>query len=205
MILLVGYRAPPGFETSPSVTVTQQLDGQTVGGHDIDGYVVPTNPAEAARAVDDLVAAYDPAVVIGLGEDPDASAVGVERIGIDVPATLTPAEEDGGVTAEGQPAYFTTLPTERIVQRLAGQDIPARLAIGEGPDRNNELGYAICRAVHREELGAAAGFVHLPLSPGTALARADSPETGGRLRASLPRETQAKAVGYVALTAVRSL
>lgn len=205
MILLIGYQAPPEFETSPSATVTQQLDGQTVAGHDIDGYVVPSNPAEASRAVGDLIEAYDPAVVLGLGEDPGATAVGIERIGIDVPATLTPVDEDEELTREAEPAYFTTLPVERIVERLAGQDIPARLAIGEGPDRNNELGYAICRAVHREELDAAAGFVHLPLSPGTALARADSPETGGRLRASLPRETQAKAVGYVALTAVRSL
>ena len=49
------------------------------------------------------------------------------------------------------------------------------------------------------------GFLHLPLSPQAALARAGTPETGDQLDASLPRETLAKAVGYVVLTTVRSL
>ena len=62
-------------------------------------------------------------------------------------------------------AYFATLPTRRIVEKLRGEDIPAQLSYSAGTFVCNNLLYCALHESAQKFPATRCGFVHVPYLP----------------------------------------
>lgn len=213
----------PSAATARELDGTTVADRETNASHQIVGRVLPVEFGRATDEMRDLVDDHDPDAIVATGLAAGRNAVSVERVGVNVAdcagipdnADAEPRNErirgDGGSASdsEGGPpaAYFATLPVVEVVEDLLGAGIPARVSNTAGTHLCNNILYQT-RAYLEEQAGENAGdsegvgsgipmgFVHLPLTPEGAAAKAQEGEatSGGGVEPSLPLEIQTEAI-----------
>ncbi|KTG09044.1 peptidase [Haloprofundus marisrubri] len=201
-VLLTGYEPFGDDDENPTQTLAEELDGETVGDHEIVGRVLPVEYAVAADEMATLVTDYDPEVIVSTGLAAGRSAISVERVGINVNDHGGVADNAGAeprdepIDVDDADAYLSTLPVVSVVESLLGAGIPARVSNTAGTHLCNNILYSTRSLVEREELEIPVGFVHVPLTPAMAAEKASEGEAtaGGAVKASLPLELQKRAV-----------
>ncbi|MGY4642414.1 pyroglutamyl-peptidase I [Cellulomonas sp. URHB0016] len=161
------------------------------------GLVVRRLPVSFRRARQDLrtaVAELAPDVVVCVGEADGRSAVGLERVAVNLIDARIP-DEDGSapvdvpVIAGGPTAYLTTLPVKACAAAVRSAGVPVELSGTAGTYVCNATFYALMHLAERTP-GLRAGFVHVPRLPGQA-----APGTG------LDLDATARALAEVVRTA----
>ncbi|WP_224448694.1 peptidase [Haloprofundus salilacus] len=211
-LLLTGYEPFGDDDENPTETLAEELDGETVNGHEIVGRVLPVEYDAAADEMATLVADYDPEIIVSTGLAAGRSGVSIERIGINTNdcggvadnADAEPRNEV--IDADGADAYFSTLPVVSVVESLLDAGIPARVSNTAGTHLCNNILYNTRALLEREGLETPMGFVHMPLTPEMAAEKASEGEAtaGGAVKASLPFELQKRAVELTFETALDS-
>lgn len=98
-------------------------------------------------------------LVIHLGQSPDARAIELQAIGVNV-------GEDGGKLAhDGPEAYRTSLPLQPCVNQLCEAGIPCKISYRGGNDRCNAAFYLSQHYSRTFGMNTQSIFVHLPLAP----------------------------------------
>lgn len=183
-VLLTGYEPFGDHDENPSGDLAAALDGETIGGHDVVGRVLPVEFDALRGDLIDLLDEHDPDAVLGLGLAAGRNALTVERVGVNVAeAGSTPDNADA--TPHGDPldgagadAHLATIPVEDVAAAMLDAGVPARVS--------NTAGTHCCNAFLYHALSlvddAPAGFVHVPLTPAGAVALATAaggPDAGG--------------------------
>lgn len=208
-LLCTGYEPFGEHDENPSEQVAQQLDGETVAGHDVVGAVLPVEFDRVADELAALVAEHDPDAVVATGLAGGRSTVSVERIGINVDDAVTVpdnAEQSphaAPVVADGADAHLSTLPVVESVEAMLAAGIPARVSNSAGTHCCNHALYSLLEQFDQDGRETPAGFVHLPYTPRQAVAEAEAPERGGGVAASLPLAMQVEGVKTVLETTVQ--
>ena len=70
---------------------------------------------------------------------------------------------DYPIVEGGPDAYFSTLPTRDMVQRMEDVKVPARLTYSAGTFLCNHIMYSVLHLVAEDDLPA--GFIHVPPTP----------------------------------------
>ncbi|WP_327051823.1 pyroglutamyl-peptidase I family protein [Halomicrococcus gelatinilyticus] len=200
-LLLTGYEPFGEHETNPTERVAQELDGETVAGHDVVGRVLPVEFDAAGDRMRDLLGDHVPAAVLATGLAAGRAGVSVERVGVNVAdAGSVPDNADAQPHHErvhegGDAAYFATVPVVAITRELLADDVPARVSNSAGTHLCNDLLYETRAYLDGTGRDVPAGFVHLPCTPEQAARKArEADGDAGALRPSLPLSTQVAAV-----------
>ncbi|WP_439594277.1 pyroglutamyl-peptidase I [Microbacterium sp.] len=165
-VLLTGFEAFAGDGSNPSGEAVHLVASRWSGPELLVTAVLPVTFAGAPEILRDLVDEHAPDVVIAAGLAGGRSAVGIERVAVNLVDARIP-DNDGAQPSDersidGAPdARFASVPAKAIVKAVTDAGIPAELS--------HSAGTFVCNHVffHALELAAArpgvrAGFVHVP-------------------------------------------
>ncbi len=176
ILLVTGFEAYGDHDANPSMEVAKALDGRPIGPATVRSAVLPVHHAEASRRVAALLDEHDPAAVLHLGLAPGRARIALERVALNVMDYEIP--DAAGHLARGEAcvpggpaAYFSTVPVARILAALLAESIPACVSNTAGTYLCNQTLYTTLHRLATTGRAAAAGFVHLPLSPAMVAAR----------------------------------
>lgn len=174
--------------------------------------LLPVSFARAPRRLAELLAEVRPDLVVCVGEAGGRSAVGVERVAVNVQDARIP-DEDGAqpvdlpVVPGGDVAHLSSLPVKACLAAVLAAGVPGEVSNTAGTYVCNTVAYALADLLAAGRApGARGGFVHVPRLPeqvpegAPALdAAASAAGLGAVLRAALgTREDVALAAGTLA-------
>ena len=173
-LLLTGFEAFAGDLVNPSKEAVEQLDALPAGV-EVKRRILPVVFGEAAKVLLEEIRAWEPDVVLSVGLAGGRNAVSVERIAVNLADARIPDNKgnqpvDEILSADGDPAYFATIPIKRIAAAIREAGIPAEVSNSAGLFVCNSVMYAALHAAKREYPQMQAGFVHLPYLPSQAAA-----------------------------------
>jgi pyroglutamyl-peptidase len=162
ILLLTGFEPFGGERRNPSWEVARRLDRRTIGGLGVRAMRLPVAMAPAIRRLNQSIARFRPAAVLGLGQAGGRPALSLEQVAIN----LFSNDQVGGgrprtIIGGGPDAYFSRLPIGRILGVLRREGIPAALSFTAGAFVCNAVMYAGLHALRRRP-SVPAGFIHLP-------------------------------------------
>jgi len=193
VILLTGFEPFGGEEVNPSSLVAklaaERLDAM---GYAARSATLPVSFKRAGVELIKLLEELKPQVCIALGLNPGSTHVRIERVAVNIKDASKPDNDgeqpvDEPIDPHGPAAYFATLPTRRILERLRREGIPAALSYTAGTFLCNYAMYTLLYFASRNGYPLKAGFIHLPYTPEIAASKPGPP-------ASLSLELQVKAV-----------
>ncbi len=174
VVLVTGFDPFDGADLNPSWEAARALHGQEIAGHRVMAGQLPTEFARSLPALEALMQAHQPRLVLCCGLAGGRPAISLERVAINVQDARIPDNAgaqpvDEPVTAEtGAPAaYFSTLPIKAMRQALQEAGIPAEISQTAGTFVCNQVFYGLMHHLARRgPPGARGGFVHVPWLPG---------------------------------------
>lgn len=157
-IVVTGFEPFDGREKNASWEAVRALQG-------VERTLLPVSFARAAERVR-AIAASRPDAVICVGEAGGRKAVSVERTAINLMDARIPdcdgaQPRDAAIIEGGPAAYFSTLPTRRILDAVSGAGIPAEMSYTAGTYVCNCVFYALMESARAHQVKAA-GFIHVP-------------------------------------------
>jgi pyroglutamyl-peptidase len=169
-ILVTGFEPYGGHGRNPSFEAMQALDGRVVEGAAIVGRGLPVSMARLRPALAAILNEAEFAAVIGLGLQPGAAVIHIERGAANI-ADFDIADNDGvsirdvPVSPDGPAARLATLPLRAIERAMLAAGIPARLSPSAGTYLCNACLYCCLEAVEHRGRPVPCGFLHLPCTP----------------------------------------
>ncbi len=189
-ILITGFDAFEGAATNPSWRAVQSLEDSVEGG-EIIKLQLPTVFKKVTAVLEHALREHAPDLVILVGVAGKRAAISVERVAINLNDARIPDNEgaqpiDEPVCADGEAAYFSTLPIKAITIALKEAGIPAHVSNSAGTFVCNHALYSLLHLAKKEFPTLRGGFIHIP-----------DPST-------LPLETATHALEIVIATAVQT-
>jgi pyroglutamyl-peptidase len=139
-------------------------------GADLVTALLPVSFARAPRRLAELLAEVRPDLVVCVGEAGGRSAVGVERVAVNVQDARIPDEDgaqpvDAPVVAGGPVAYLSTLPVKACLAAVLDAGVPGEVSNTAGTYVCNTVAYALADLLDAGAGGVRGGFVHVPRLP----------------------------------------
>jgi len=168
-VLLTGFEAFGGAAVNPSWLAAQALHGRQIAEHRVVAAQLPTVFGSSLQALQELLAAHRPALVLCLGLASGRHALSIERVAINInDASLADNQGarpiDTPVVVQGPAAYFSSLPVKAMLQVLQRHGVPVELSQTAGTFVCNHVFYGLMHALATRPAlqGARGGFVHVP-------------------------------------------
>lgn len=167
-VLVTGFEPFGGDAANPSGDAVRLLADSWDGPAELVTDVLPVAFASAAARLRELVTRHSPDVVVMVGLAGGRSAIGVERVAINLADARIPDNDgaqpvDEPVVAGAPAAHFATLPVKAIVAAMRNAGLAAEVSHSAGTFVCNHVFFAALEAV---PAGVAAGFVHVPWAAG---------------------------------------
>lgn len=170
VVLITGYEPFGGDTYNPSLEVARRLAGMEYGDYVFRHAEIPVNRKKCVPAMIEAIEKYHPEIVVCTGLAGGRTAVGVERVAINV--TDFPIPDNEGyislneiIDPDGPAAYFSTLPIRAIVKQVREAGIPAYVSNTAGTFCCNMVMYGTLNYLAKNNLAVRAGFVHVPFTP----------------------------------------
>ena len=168
-ILVTGFTPFGGEQINPSWEAVERLPDR-IGEAVLLKREIPTEFDAACAALRAQLDELRPDAVLSVGQYGGANCIRVERVAVNLRdariadnAGAKPVDEP--VVPGAPDAYFATLPTRRIVEKLRGEDIPAQLSYSAGTFVCNNLLYCALHESTQHDPALRCGFVHVPYLP----------------------------------------
>jgi pyroglutamyl-peptidase len=204
-MLLTGFEGYGGRAVNPSEEVVRRLHGTRIAGVAVEGRTLPVRYLELGPRIAALMEEVRPQAVLCLGLWPGEPLLRLERIAVNIADFEIPDNAGfvtrGPVVEGGAEAYRSTLPLDRIRERLLAAAIPARLSSTAGNFLCNALMYQALRLCAGRTPAPPCGFIHLPYLPAQVAGMLAETERQARLElhqrsdlASMALETQVEGI-----------
>ena len=158
-IIVTGFEPFGGASVNASWESVKALTG-------VRTVLLPVSFARAADAVRKIVAGA-PDAVICVGEAGGRKAISVERVAVNLMDASIPDNDgaqprDTPLKPNGPAAYFSTLPTRQMVERMRAAGLAAELSYTAGAYVCNATFFTLMDAVAESGRPIPAGFIHVP-------------------------------------------
>jgi len=165
-VLLTGFEPFGGDAANPSGEAVHLVASRWTGPELLVTAVLPVTFAGAAARLRELIGEHRPDVVIAAGLAGGRTAIGVERVAVNLVDARIPDNDgeqpvDVPSVPDAPAAHFATLPVKEIVGRIAAAGIPVELSYSAGTFVCNHVFFT---ALESAASPARAGFVHVPWS-----------------------------------------
>jgi pyroglutamyl-peptidase len=160
---------------NPSELVVRSLEGRIIGGCTLDVRVLPVDTVAAGAYVRRAFAETRPIVAIGVGLAAGRTALGLERVAVNVrdfevadASGATPKNEP--VDPAGPDGRLSTLPLQAVVDAWDAAGVPGYVSDSAGTYLCNQWLYEALGVAAEQSPPVATGFIHLPALPQQAMA-----------------------------------
>ncbi|AER19310.1 pyroglutamyl-peptidase I [Streptococcus suis] len=168
-IIVTGFDPFGGEPINPALETIKSLP-KTIAGAEIILVEIPTVFDKAADVLEEKMTEHLPDAVLCIGQAGGRVDLTPERIAINQDDARIPDNEgqqpiDRTIRADGQPAYFSTLPIKAMVEAIHRIGLPASVSNTAGTFVCNHL---MCQALYLAEKQfpkTKAGFLHIPFLP----------------------------------------
>lgn len=175
-ILVTGFTPFGGETINPSWETVRALD-DSIAGADIIKCEIPTEFEASIDALKAAIDAHQPNAILCVGQfggsHPFRSNASPSICGTPAPPiTQASSRTDQPIVDSAPDAFFSTIPTRQITDRLRAAGIPAALSYSAGTYVCNNLLYAALYESSQAEKGNSVrcGFIHVPYLPDQAAA-----------------------------------
>lgn len=174
-ILVTGFEPFNGGKMNPSELILKELEAP--GGTSLIKEVLPVEFAASARRLRELLAEYQPDVVLSLGQAGNRPEICVERVAINMdnvrssdgkterPDNAGAAPADMIIAEDGETAYFSTLPVWKIVEAIQTAGVSSAVSYSAGTYVCNHVMYTSLYEAKKHYPKMKAGFIHVPFLP----------------------------------------
>lgn len=174
-ILITAFDPFGGDKINPALEAVKLMKDQ-IAGADIVKLEIPTVFHDSIKKVVEAIEKEKPDVVLNIGQAGGRFEVTPERVAINVDDARIPDNKgnqpiDQPVYADGEPAYFATLPVKAMVKGIRDAGIPSSLSNSAGTFVCNHIMYGVLHEISRRKLDIRAGFIHVPFIPEQVVAR----------------------------------
>ena len=168
-LLLTGFTPFDGETINPALEAVKRVKSE-IAGMEIVKLEVPTVFGESVRLVAEAIEREQPDVVLSVGQAGGRAAVTPERVAINVddariPDNVGQQPIDVPIFADGENAYFATLPVKAMTDAIRNAGLPSALSNTAGTYVCNHLMYGVLHHLHQNHKTAKAGFIHVPYIP----------------------------------------
>ncbi|MCT1905004.1 pyroglutamyl-peptidase I [Oceanobacillus sojae] len=167
-LLLTGFEPFLDFSINPTMKITEELNGATIGDYTVTSHVLSVDFHKAGKQLLQLIDETKPDTIISLGLAGGRFKINPERIAVNVndgPKDNQGHKPDNEVIWEvGADGMFSTLPISRMVQNLKAQGLPAEISNTAGTYLCNHVMYQALYYTKKNNLDLPAGFIHIPAS-----------------------------------------
>lgn len=166
-VLLTGFEPFSGSNINSSWETAVRVGELSPKGVNIETLLLPVSFKRAGEAVRRALHEKHPEVLVMLGQRGKGTSIDIERIAINIMDAVNP-DNDGYllqeqmITADGEAAYFSSLPVKVLRDALLQKNIPARVSNSAGLYVCNSTYYNALEEIHKLQLPTKAVFVHLP-------------------------------------------
>lgn len=168
-LLLTGFTPFAGETINPALEAVKRMKPE-IAGMEIVKLEVPTVFGESVRLVAEAIEREQPDFVLSVGQAGGRAAVTPERVAINVddariPDNVGQQPIDVPIFADGENAYFATLPVKAMAEAIREAGLPSALSNTAGTYVCNHLMYGVLYHLNRHHKSAKAGFIHVPYIP----------------------------------------
>lgn len=179
-LLITGFDPFGGESVNPASEVVLDLDSKEIKGCEIVAEEIPTVYGKAADVVRELIDEVEPDVVLHIGQASGIHGIRVERVAVNIDDARIEDNEgnqpiDEVIVDEGSTAYWTTIPTRKIVEAIKEAGIPSFLSYTAGTFVCNHVIYSTANYVDENDLPIHYGFIHVPFLPEQAVDKDNQP------------------------------
>lgn len=171
-VLLTGFEPFGGASLNPSWLAAQALHGQAMLGRRVVAAQLPTAFDASLHALNALLHAHQPELVICVGQAGGRPQLSLERVAINVDDAPIPDNAhvqpvDTPVVLGGPAGYFTSLPIKAMLTALRQEGIGAEVSQTAGTFVCNHVFYGLMHSLATDPQlhHTRGGFVHVPWLP----------------------------------------
>ena len=168
-LLLTGFTPFDGEKINPALEAVKRLPNE-IAGLEIVKLEVPTVFGESVRLVQEAIEREQPDFVLSVGQAGGRAEITPERVAINVddariPDNVGQQPIDIPIFADGENAYFATLPVKAMTDAIRNAGLPSALSNTAGTYVCNHLMYGVLHHLHQNHKSIKAGFIHVPYIP----------------------------------------
>lgn len=168
-LLLTAFDPFGGSAVNPALEAVK-LVADNVAGVEIAKLEVPTVFGKSVATVAEAIAREKPDAVLCIGQAGGRYDLTPERVAINLDDARIPDNEgnqpiDTPIFADGEPAYFATLPIKAMVAKIREAGLPASVSNTAGTFVCNHLMYGVLYTLAKHYPGVRGGFMHVPFIP----------------------------------------
>lgn len=192
-ILITGFDPFDKEKINPAYEAVKLLPDR-IGCADIVKLEIPTIFGKGAAKVEKAIEEHHPDCVICVGQAGGRSCISVEKVAINLAEARIPDNEgnqpfDKAIAADGETAYFSTLPVKAMVENVRVHGIPANISYSAGTFVCNDVMYRLLHLINTKYHNIRGGFIHVPYTTAQAVTKADGTP-------SMDEKTIAKGLEY---------
>lgn len=168
-ILLTAFDPFGGESVNPALEAVK-LVADKIGDVDVVKLEVPTVFGKSIDTVSAAMEKEKPDAVLCIGQaggrydlTPERVAINLDDARIKDNAGNQPIDQP--IFADGEPAYFTTLPIKAMVQAIRKVGVPSSVSNSAGTFVCNHLMYGVLYTIAKKYPGMKGGFMHVPFVP----------------------------------------
>ena len=169
-VLVTGFDPFGGESVNPAYEAVKLLP-EEIAGAQIIRMEIPTVFSKSGPAVEEGIEKYQPDIVINVGQAGGRSCVTVEKVGINLAQARIPDNAgeqpmDEPLQADGDTAYFATIPVNAMVENVRAHGLPCHISFTAGTYVCNCVMYNVLYLAAKKFPSVRAGFIHVPYENG---------------------------------------
>lgn len=167
-VLVTGFDPFGGETVNPAFEAVKLLP-DTIAGAEIIKLEIPTVFSKSRLAVEAGIQEHKPGIVINVGQAGGRSCVTIERVAVNLAEARIPDNDgeqpmDEPLQADGEPAYYATVPVKAMVQNVRDHKIPCHVSYTAGTYVCNCVMYNVLYLAKNKYPNMRAGFIHVPFA-----------------------------------------
>lgn len=167
-VLVTGFDPFGGETVNPAYEAVKLLP-DTISGAEIIKLEIPTVFSKSGPAVEAGIQEHQPDIVINVGQAGGRSCVTIERVAVNLAEARIPDNAgeqpmDEPLQADGEPAYYATIPVKAMVQNVRDHKIPCHISYTAGTYVCNCVMYNVLYMAAKKYPNIRAGFIHVPFA-----------------------------------------
>lgn len=176
-VLVTGFDPFGGEKINPAFEAVKLLP-DTIAGAQIIKLEIPTVFTRSADVVEKAIKEHQPDIVIDVGQAGGRSCMTVEKVAINLAEARIPDNDgeqplDEPLRADGETAYFATVPVKAMVENMREHGIPAHISYTAGTYVCNAVMYNVLYLLDKKYPGVRGGFIHVPFESGQVVDKAN--------------------------------
>ena len=178
-LLITGFDPFGGESINPAFEAIKKLP-DSIEDCKIIKQEIPTVFDRSLEVLAQSIEIHDPDVIICVGQAGGRFGLSLEKVGINLNEARIP-DNDGNqplgtpVYADGETAYFSSLPIKGMLKTLHEKDIPSEISYTAGTYVCNHVLYGLMHMIKTVFPEKKGGFIHVPFLPQQVIGKKNVP------------------------------